>query len=905
MNGIVGRIELRAHDPVWIESQQVYPKNDGTVRVEVTVRNDRFDPIAGKATVTISEKATGKVVGAGSTDFGYGRGLMPDGRHILTSRATQTVNVKLQGEPKLWSEFAPELYVAKTEIRLAPPRATLGDVVTATFGFRDLGIRGTQFTMNGRPLKLRGTLECAIFPLTGYPPCDVAAWRRIYQIEKSYGLNFIRFHSWCPPEAAFEAADLEGIMIQAEGPQANVNAGSDPKRDAFLGAELERMVDTYGNHPSFCLMTLGNEFGGKDQVLSGWIDMLVKRDPRHLYSSASAAQTTANRQFTEGGPRGIHGPGTDADFRGTIAHDDRPLVGHEIGQWTFYPNFDEMAKYTGVLRPKNFEIVRDDLKAKGMLDLAPKFFDATGRQAVLLYKEEIEVLLRTPGHAGFSLLDLHDYPSQGTALIGLLDPFWDSKGFITPEAHHRYCGETVPLVRLKKRTFTADETLEATADVANFGPKDLAQATPQWTIRDAEGHEIAAGTLPSVDLPTGKLTAVGVIRAPLAKAAAPCKLSVAVSLPGTPYANDWDIWVYPPASGATGILPVLRPGAGETPVAPADVVVAHGWDDAKPLLAAGKRVVFLPKQTKFAQSLPGRFLPVFWSPIWFPDQKPNTMGILCDPKHPLFAQFPTESYSNWQWHELIEHSRAMILSDTPASFRPIVQVIDNFARNLKLGCVFEARVGDGRLLACTIDLSTDLDKRPAARQFLASLNAYAASDRFQPAERLDLAVLDRLFAPPVFKSTLAKLGAKVVEVDSEDADHDHLAAYAIDGSPDTFWHTRWGSNDDPMPHRLVIDLGREMEIRGVTYLPRLDMANGRIAEAEIYFGSDLKGLDKPIARAKWRNTDALQTVTFKRPARGRYLKLVVLSEIRKHPFAAVAEIDVVPAEHRDKQDRGR
>ena len=69
---------------------------------------------------------------------------------------------------------------------------------------------------------------------------------------KSYGLNHIRFHSWCPPEAAFAAADLEGIMIQAEGPQANVPAGADPARDAFIEAEFKRMVDTYGNHPSFC-----------------------------------------------------------------------------------------------------------------------------------------------------------------------------------------------------------------------------------------------------------------------------------------------------------------------------------------------------------------------------------------------------------------------------------------------------------------------------------------------------------------------------------------------------------------------------------------------------------------------------------------------------------------------------
>ncbi len=162
---------------------------------------------------------------------------------------------------------------------------------------------------------MRGTLECAIFPLTGYPPTDVAAWRRIYRIIKSYGLNFMRFHSWCPPEAAFAAADQEGVMLQVEGPIANIDVGADARRDAFIEAELLRMVRAYGNHPSFCLMTLGNEYGGTDELLSRWIDMLEREDPRHLYSSPSCGQLTANRQFTEGMPRGIHGPGTDADFR--------------------------------------------------------------------------------------------------------------------------------------------------------------------------------------------------------------------------------------------------------------------------------------------------------------------------------------------------------------------------------------------------------------------------------------------------------------------------------------------------------------------------------------------------------------------------------------------------------------
>ncbi len=862
MNGIVGRLELQAADPVAIRDVQVYPDvKHKLARVRVPIAHATGKPSRGTLLLRVltldNQEVAGKTVSLAWDEKG----------------GAAEVALPLGDGVKLWDEFAPNLYRLSARLQ--------GDGFqsqrTVTFGMRQVGVKGTQITINGRPIFIRGTLECAVFPLTGYPPTEVAWWQRVCRIIKSYGLNAIRFHSWCPPDAAFSAADREGVMIQAEGPQANVNAGGDAARDAFLEQELLRMVRTYGQHPSFCLMTLGNEYGGNHRLLEHWVDMLIKEDPRRLYSSASCGQPTKNRQFTVAAVRGIRGPGTDHDFGGQIAKLDRPLISHEVGQWTFFPNFAEMKKYTGVFQPRNFEIVRDRLRAKGMLDLAPQFYDACGKQAVLLYKEEIEVLLRTPNHAGFELLDLHDYPSQGTAIVGPLDAFWDCKGFVTPAEHRRYCGPTVPLLRMKKRTFTKNETFEATADVAHFGPRDLAATQPQWNIRDSEGREIAAGTLAIATIPTGKLTPLGAVRASLAKAAAPGKLTVTISLHGTPFENDWDIWVYP---------------AAREIFAPAGVVVCRQWNDAHRALAQGKTVAFFPRELKFAHALPGRFLPVFWSPIWFPDQKPNTMGVLCDPRHPALAQFPTENHSDWQWWDLLQNSCSMILDDTPVEYRPIVQIMDNFARNHRLGVLFEARVGEGRLLACTINLADRLQQRPAARQLWASLTAYLASKRFRPARELKLDMLDRLFAPPQFSSNLAALGARVVRVDSEDTAHDHLAAMAIDGDPDSFWHTRW-QPDDPMPHQLVIDLSREVRLKGVTYLPRQDMDNARIREADIYCGQSTSDWGPPVATAKWRDTASMQKTVFPRPVTARFLKIVAKREQHDQPFIAVAELDVL------------
>jgi hypothetical protein len=857
LNGIIGRIELGATPPVWLDDVQVYPDVDRrAARVAVKIGN-----------------ASGKA----------GRGTLQAGERSVEATWDERggraeVEVDLRGV-KLWDEFAPELQ--ELTVRLGE------DERAVRFGMRKFAVRGTQFTLNDRPVFLRGTLECSVFPLTGCPPTDVESWQRIYRTMKSYGLNFIRFHSWCPPEAAFAAADVEGIMIQAEGPQANVEAGQDPRRDAFIEAEFQRMVDTYGNHPSFCTMTLGNEYGGKADLLARWVDMLIRRDPRHLYSSASAAQTTPNRQFTETpAGRGIRGPGTQHDLRGIVAAEGRPIIGHEIGQWTFFPNFEEMKKYTGVFAPKNFELVRDTLAKRHLLDLAPMFVQATGKHAVLLYKEEIELLLRTPGYAGFSLLDLHDYPTQGTALVGPLDPFWDSKGIVTPEEFRRFCGQTVPLLRMAKRTYTADEPFTATVDVAHFGPKSLPGVQPQWSIKDQGGRVVASGSLPALDLPTGALTRAGEIRASLAKAAAPAKLTVLVSLPSGPlslrerptsrryprvkaeFENDWEIWVYPPKAAVA---------------APAEVTVAREWDEAAAALAAGRKVVLFPRQVKPSASLPGGFLPVFWSPVWFPG--PTTMGILCGPQHPALARFPTEFHSNWQWWNLLQHSRTVVLDDTPASFRPIVEVIDHLARNHKAGNLFEVRVGPGRLLVCTMNLPKTAEEDPAARQLLRSLYAYAASPAFDPPQELDGKLLAGLFSAPA--SALRKLGAKVFRVDSEDVEHGNVAANVLDGDPDTFWHTRWGPAADPMPHELVIDLGREVTLAGLTYLPRQDQANGRIAECDVLADG------KVVSQVNWPNTSELQTVRFKAAVKARQLTLRIRSEVNGNPFAAVAELDVL------------
>lgn len=863
-NGLIGRMELRAVDPVSIEDLRVDPDvANAQARVRLRLSNATGQPARGEVRLAVRTRSGGPLVAEAAFEV-----------EVLGALVEVDRVVPMGPGLKLWDEFAPNVYLLNATLTATAGAITARDEQAVRFGMRSVGVRGTQVTVNNRPIQLRGTLDCAIYPRTGYPPTDPASWRRIFRIVKAHGLNFVRFHSWCPPEAAFAAADAEGVYLQPEGPQANVQAGEVPARDAFIEAELSRIIRTYGNHPSFLLMTLGNEYGGNNALLSRWIDGLRSEDPRHLYASPAAGQATPNRQFTEGGPRGVQGPGTAHDFRKELAAEDRPLLGHEIGQWTVFPDFGEIPKYDGVLAARNFEMVRADLERKGLLDLAPRFVQATGRHAALLYKEEIEVLLRTPRYAGFSLLDLHDYPGQGTALVGLLDPFWDSKGLVTPEEHARYCGPTVPLLRLPKRTYTTDEPFVAGAEVSHTGSADLPAVEPVWTIRDSDGREVASGHLPTTPAPAGELTCLGEIQADLSEVGKSTRLTVELALKGTSFVNRWDIWAYPPVDVST----------------PPSLLLARAWDEqTKAALAAGQPVLLLPGAVNVKKSLRGRFLPVFWSPVWFPNQKPNTMGLLCDPGHPALAGFPTEFHSNWQWYELLDHSRSLILDDAPAGFRPVVQVIDNFARNHLLGNLFEARVGSGRLLVCTIDLTRLSSTSPAARQLLASLTAYASSPRFQPSQTLELAYVDGLLQP-ASNPLMDRLGARIVRADSEQSGFE--AAGVLDDDPETMWHTTWGDEAAPFPHELVVALREPATLAGIVCQPRQDQSNGWIRGYRVETSTDGK-VWSLAAEGEFDRSDAPKTIAFPTPAPVRYLKFVARSGFDTQPFASLADLSVL------------
>lgn len=776
-NGVVGKIELRATDPVWIEDIQVYP-NVATkeARVEVVVGNITGKNASGKITVACESYNVDKATTFKSQTVS-----------VEVGKERNVIEFIYQPGPEvpLWDEFQAAMLRLSLKLETTVGAHSFENDESVSFGMRNFTHAGSLLKNNGKTVYLRGRLDCANYPLTGYAPMDKAEWMKIFSILKDWGLNHVRFHSWCPPEAAFEAANELGFYLQPEIPSKRSGYKAPENQDAahwnidrldvestetkvslydYAKREGELIFKNYGNHPSFVMFTLGNELG-RNPGMFEMVDYFKKTDPRRLYAQG-ANNVHWNPSLAEGddfwvtgkvekNARPVRGafwindypnphiehrsPSTMVDYVESIRGIPVPLISHEIGSYQVSPDYRDIPKFNGVLRARNYETFRERIKQAGMLDQAHDFVRASGALAAICYREEVEAALRTRGMGGFQLLDVMDFPGQGTALVGMLNVFMESKGIIEPEQWRQFCSETVPLMRMEKYTWTNDEPFHGLVQIAHYGPADINNASVSVTVSNQQGDELAAMKFPPSTIKRGGLVDFGKYSLSLDSLGinSPEKLTLAISIDGTDYRNSYPLWVYPPKVDTSG---------------PKDVMVTDSYQDEKTRkhLAAGGKVLLLPKLDKLPRSVPGGFMTDYWSPMFAESAKkrgeplpPGTLGILCDPKAPALAAFPTEYHSNWQWWHLVKNSRPIQFDDTPDNYRPIVQVVDNFVRNSKLGLLAETKVDKGGMLICAIDLQSHQDK-PEARQLLHSLLRYLNSTDFSPKTELDPDLLIKL-----------------------------------------------------------------------------------------------------------------------------------------------------------------
>jgi beta-galactosidase len=874
-NGIVGRIELNATGKFWIDEVHVFPDvSKRSVKIEVTLGGPK-DRTSFDGTVS-----------AGGVSAPFERLGIPEGHEIQTQQIFNlirraTLNVPLGPQAKLWDEFSPNLQ----RLTLRLKGESVDESREVVFGLREFKTEGSDFVVNGRKTYLRGTHYGGDFPLTGYPPTDVEYWRRILRTNKEWGINHIRFHSFCPPEAAFTAADELGIYLQPEPGMWN-EISPDTPMEKMLYTETERMIRAYGNHPSFVMLSASNEPKGRwKQSLPAWANHFRREDPQILYTTGTGHTDREIPNPEEGadflvvqrlGEKMLRGPSAwfGRDYRASLAGIKIPVLSHELGQWVAYPDYSVIDKFKGYMRPGNYEIFRDSLAAHGLLEKDREFAWASGRYQLACYKEEIEANLRTPGLAGFQLLDLHDYVGQGTALVGLLDPFWETKGYVTPVEFRRFNSETVPLARLSKRVFDTGETLEAEVEVAHYGAAPLNDAAPTWKVVDPRGRVMASGRWPAKTIPIGKNTSLGRVSVDLSKLAAPRQYKLVVSLRGASIENDWSFWLY---------------SSGSEIDAPRDVLITRSWDEAEASLSKGGKVLYVPRRADLDwTSPPLDDVPVFWNRLMGPAWS-RMLGLLAETRHASLKEFPTEANFDWQWTEIVRGARAVNLDRLPRALEPIVWAIDDWNRNYKLGLLFECRVGRGRLLVSGADLETGLDARPAARQLRRSLFAYMASPRFRPAVSV---------RPEELRGLL--FDTRVMQRLGTEAKGESLptnpAANAIDGDPNTFWLAGDVKKGLKHPHQLSVSFARTVPVSGLVLMSR---QNHREHEGDVrgyvVETSDDGTVWREVARGELISTFEPQRVNFPQTLNVRHLRFTALNGFGSDVTAALAELAVVYA----------
>ena len=739
-NGITGRIELQSQPAkLYIRKVVVRPDADKKqVRVVVEMENhvDGFKLMPMR-------------------DYGIyvmARPMMKGKTHVYAAEPVEAIGNKkefvidLGTDAQLWDEFTPNLYQLQVMAG--------DDVYETTFGLRNLSVEGRQLVINGRPLFLRGTVENCNFPETGYPPMEESEWLRVFRKCKEYGINHVRFHSYCPPEAAFAAADRVGIYLQPEGPSWP-NHGVKLRRkmaiDQYLLDESKRIIDEYGHHPSFCFMAAGNEPAG-DWVpyCNDWVKTMKQYDPTKLYAGASVgggwAWDSGSEYHVKAGARGLdwdrHAPQSQDDYyqqilfprnyKDTIPNNS-PIVAHEQGQWCVFPDFSEIPQYTGVYKAKNFEIFRDLLADNGMASQAEKFLHASGKLQTLCYKYETERNLRTKDYAGFQYLGLNDYSGQGTALVGPLNVHWREKGYVDAREWKQFCATTVALARFPKFVYTNDEELVVPVEAYNAFAAKLVNAKVSWCITGGQQQEVAHGTLPVSTIPIGKNNELGTVRLQLASFQQPAKLTLHVLLNGYEW-NQWDFWVYP----AEGKIEVVRSK---------NFYETDSLDEQalKVLKKGGTVLLTAGGKIRYGNDVRHTYLPVFWNTSWFKMRPPHTTGAYIQSQHPVFCDFPTDDWQNLNWWELTNRTQVMNLAEFPKDYQPIVQPIDTWHVSRKLGMLLEVKILNGRLLMTTMDISHNLDRRPVARQLRQSILCYMQSEDFKPTTTVSVDVIRHLF----------------------------------------------------------------------------------------------------------------------------------------------------------------
>ena len=782
-NGILGECSMYTRPQNFIDSLRVYPravKKEEKNKAGGYVLDVCVELVPGAKKVYKDAKIIlqSEALAAGELEdtqtlteiISYsGEGLAEAGTDKEENPKTMEIwfrDLPLRENVKLWDEDEGNLYEMAVTLDNGISAEDKGGSTAecrTRFGIRSFGDKGSgRLALNGRAIFLRGEANCAEYPETGHPPMTIPEWKEMLLKYRSYGINFVRFHSHCEPEAAFAAADELGMLLQPE------LSHWDPK-DAFgteesyryYRAELVDLLKTYANHPSFVMLTLGNELQAQDEGRERMRELVrtAKRmDPTRLYANGSNAfygeegcdpesdfytSQSCKDVVIRGTFSGMRGylnenyPSTDRTYDEAMAEIrkeyQKPVFSFEVGQFEVLPDFEELESFHGISDPVNLKLIKKRVEERGLLPTWEKYVEATGELSRLAYREEIEAAMRTRELSGISLLGLQDFPGQGTALVGMMNSHLEPKpyDFARPERFREFFQECRILVKLPHYTYEAGERLIAEVEAANFGKENI-EGVFCWTLAGkksvsengncepaeikSKNTVIATGEDTEITIcRPGSYTEVGSLDIPLDFVEKNTALTLKVRIGDS--ISAYPIWVY----------------RKTTPVCPENVYETRAFDmKTREILQNGGRVYLSPDADK--ESLPNsiktQFTTDFWSVGTFADQE-GGMGQLIDTEHPIFKEFPTDFHTDWQWW-IMATKRAAVL---PHPMKTIITEMDSYAFLRPMAQLIEFRCLKGKVLLSTMELHKS-QQYPEVRALQASIYTYLSGENFEPAEEI-------------------------------------------------------------------------------------------------------------------------------------------------------------------------
>ena len=665
-------------------------------------------------------------------------------------------DLPLRENVKLWDEEEGNLYemVATLDSGMSTEDEVGSDAECRTrFGIRIFGDNGSgRFALNGRTIFLRSEANCAEYPETGHPPMTVSEWKEILQKYRSYGINCVRFHSHCEPEAAFTAADELGMLLQPELSNWNPkDAFATEESIRYYRTELTAILKTYANHPSFVMLTLGNELQARGEGRDRMLDLVrtaKQLDPTRLYANGSntfygeEGCDPESDFYTSQSCKDVVIRGTFSGMRGYINENypsadhtydaamaeirksyTKPVFSFEVGQFEVLPDFGELESFQGISDPVNLKLIRKRVEERGLLPVWKKYVEATGELSRLAYREEIEAAMRTRELSGISLLGLQDFPGQGTALVGMMNSHMEPKPypFARPERFREFFRESRIFVKMPRYTYEEGEHLTAEVEVANFG-KESITGELGWTlgyrdcaVNSGRGELRCDRADRQKNCPPGTYTSLGRLDIPLEVKGVSAALILTVSIGDC--TSTYPVWVYQKTS----------------PECPKNVYETRVFDEqTRAVLQNGGRVYLSPNADR--ESLPNsiktQFTTDFWSVGTFAEQE-GGMGQLIDTEHPIFRNFPTDFHTDWQWW-IVAGKRAVIL---PRSMKSVITEMDSYAFLRPMAQLIEFNCLNGKVLLSTVELHKSL-QYPEARALQAAIYEYLSGEEFRPAEEL-------------------------------------------------------------------------------------------------------------------------------------------------------------------------